>query len=115
VLRTAAALGAGPWRRLWRVKLPLLLAPLHGGGDRRGGIGRAIPADAVHGRGRIATLTTEAVTLSSSSDRRVTAVYASLQAVLPFAAYALAFALPALAPPQPARPAPRRCRHDPAT
>ena len=37
---------------------------------------------------RVATLTTEAVTLSSGSDRRVTGVYASLQAGLPLAAYA---------------------------
>lgn len=37
--------------------------------------------------GRIATLTTKAVTLSSGSDRRVTGVYASLQATLPLIAY----------------------------
>lgn len=96
VLRTAAALGAGPWRRLWRVKLPLLLAPL----STAAAVGVAVSVaqylpTLFMGGGRIATLTTEAVTLSSSSDRRVTAVYASLQAVLPFAAYALAFALPA--------------------
>jgi putative thiamine transport system permease protein len=48
------------------------------------------------GAGRIATLTTEAVTLSSSSDRRVTGVYATLQATLPFAAYGAAFLIPAL-------------------
>ncbi|MEJ2019038.1 MAG: hypothetical protein P8X51_12320, partial [Maritimibacter sp.] len=45
---------------------------------------------------RVATLTTEAVTLSSSSDRRVVGVYASLQAAIPFIAYALAFLTPAL-------------------
>ena len=49
------------------------------------------------GSGRVATLTTEAVTLASSSDRRVTGVYASLQAALPFLAYFLAFLIPALA------------------
>ena len=48
------------------------------------------------GAGRIATLTTEAVTLSSSADRRIVGTYASLQAALPFAAYALALALPRL-------------------
>ena len=48
------------------------------------------------GAGRIATLTTEAVTLSSASDRRVTGVYATLQTVLPFAAYGAAFLIPAL-------------------
>jgi putative thiamine transport system permease protein len=36
------------------------------------------------------------VTLSSSSDRRVVGVYASLQAAIPFIAYALAFLTPAL-------------------
>ncbi|MDZ4136465.1 MAG: ABC transporter permease, partial [Paracoccaceae bacterium] len=46
------------------------------------------------GAGRIATLTTEAVTLSSGSDRRVTGVYASLQAALPFAAYLAAALIP---------------------
>ena len=50
----------------------------------------------VMGAGRIATLTTEAVTLSSGSDRRIVGVYAVLQAALPFAAYALALALPRL-------------------
>jgi putative thiamine transport system permease protein len=48
------------------------------------------------GAGRIATLTTEAVTLSSGSDRRVVGVYAVLQAALPFAAYGLAMAVPAI-------------------
>jgi putative thiamine transport system permease protein len=47
------------------------------------------------GAGRVATLTTEAVTLSSGSDRRVVGVYAVLQAFLPFAAYAAALLLPA--------------------
>jgi putative thiamine transport system permease protein len=48
------------------------------------------------GAGRIATLTTEAVTLSSSSDRRVTGVFATLQAGLPLAAYGMAFLIPAI-------------------
>jgi putative thiamine transport system permease protein len=94
--RAAASLGAGPWRRLWRVKLPVLLAPL----CTAAAIGVAVSVaqylpTLFMGGGRIATLTTEAVTLASSSDRRITAVYASLQAALPLAAYALAFALPA--------------------
>ena len=48
------------------------------------------------GAGRVVTLTTEAVTLSSGSDRRITGVYASLQAGLPLVAYFMAFAIPAL-------------------
>ena len=94
----AAALGAGPWRRLVRVKLPLLLAPL------AAAVATGIAVSVAQylptlflGAGRIATLTTEAVTLSSGSDRRVTAVYAALQALVPLAAWGAALAWPALA------------------
>ncbi|MCV5373348.1 ABC transporter permease, partial [Escherichia coli] len=38
----------------------------------------------VLGAGRISTITTEAVALSSGFDRRVTAIYAIWQALLPF-------------------------------
>jgi putative thiamine transport system permease protein len=48
------------------------------------------------GAGRIATLTTEAVTLASGSDRRVVGVYAVLQAGLPFLAYGAALLVPGL-------------------
>lgn len=94
--RVAAALGAGPWRRLSRVKLPVLLRPIL----TAAAIGVAVSVaqylpTLFMGAGRIATLTTEAVTLSSGSDRRVTGVYASLQAALPFAAYLAAFLIPA--------------------
>ena len=97
LLRSAAALGAGPWRRLVCVKLPVLLTPIL----TAAAIGVAVSVaqylpTLFMGAGRIATLTTEAVTLSSASDRRVTGVYASLQAGLPFAAYAAAFLLPAI-------------------
>lgn len=93
----AAALGAGPWRRLWAVKLPILLRPV----TTAAAIGVAVSVaqylpTLFMGAGRIATLTTEAVTLSSGSDRRVTGVYASLQSALPFAAYLAAYLLPAL-------------------
>jgi putative thiamine transport system permease protein len=92
----AAALGAGPWRRLFRIKLPVLLAPV----ATATAIGIAVSVaqylpTLFMGAGRVATLTTEAVTLSSASDRRITAVYASLQAALPFLAYSLAIAVPA--------------------
>lgn len=95
-VQTAAALGIGPWRRLVFVKLPLLLAPIMAATA----IGIAVSVaqylpTLFLGAGRIATLTTEAVTLSSSSDRRVLAVVASLQAALPFAGYAAAFLVPA--------------------
>lgn len=97
LVRAAASLGAGPWRRLFTVKLPVLLTPIM----TAAAIGVAVSVaqylpTLFMGAGRISTLTTEAVTLSSSSDRRVTGVYATLQAALPFAAYAAAFAIPAL-------------------
>lgn len=90
LIRSAAALGAGPWRRFHIVKLPLLLRPIL----TAAAVGFAVSVaqylpTLFMGAGRIATLTTEAVTLSSGSDRRIVGVYAVLQAVLPFAAYAL--------------------------
>ena len=95
--QTAASLGAGANRRLFRVKLPALLAPLL----TAAAIGFAVSIaqylpTLFMGAGRIATLTTEAVTLSSGSDRRVIGTYAVLQALLPFAAYGAALALPRL-------------------
>ncbi|MEO8241438.1 MAG: ABC transporter permease [bacterium] len=97
ITATAAALGAGPTRRLIAVKLPILLRPIL----TAAAIGVAVSVaqylpTLFMGAGRIATLTTEAVALSSGSDRRVTGVYATLQAALPFAAYFVAFAIPAM-------------------
>ena len=95
--RAAGSLGAGPWRRLFTIKLPVLMTPIL----TAAAIGIAVSVaqylpTLFMGAGRIATLTTEAVTLSSASDRRVTGVYATLQTVLPFAAYGAAFLIPAL-------------------
>ena len=96
LVRSAAALGAGPWRRLVAVKLPVLSRPIL----TAAAIGFAVSVaqylpTLFLGAGRVATLTTEAVTLASGSDRRITGVYAVLQAALPFAAYLLALLLPA--------------------
>lgn len=94
--RSAQSLGAGPWRRLFAIKLPLLLAPI----CAASAIGIAVSVaqylpTLFLGAGRVATLTTEAVTLSSSSNRRVTAVVSSLQAALPLLAYIAAVLIPA--------------------
>ena len=48
------------------------------------------------GNGRIATLTTDAVTLAAGADRRVIGAYAMLQAVFPWLFYVAAAALPAM-------------------
>ncbi|MES2434235.1 MAG: ABC transporter permease subunit [Pseudomonadota bacterium] len=96
LLRVGAAVGAGRWQRLIALRLPMLLRPIL----TAAAIGVAVSVaqylpTLFLGAGRIATLTTEAVTLSSGSDRRVIGVYASLQAALPFAAYGLAALIPA--------------------
>jgi putative thiamine transport system permease protein len=94
---TAAALGAAPLRRLLAVKLPVLLAPVLTAAAIGFGVSVAQYLPTLFlGAGRIGTLTTEAVTLASGSDRRVVGVYAVLQAALPFAAYAAALLLPAV-------------------
>ncbi len=97
LIASAAALGAGPWRRLWRVRLPALTAPLLSAAA----IGFAVSVaqylpTLFAGGGRVSTLTTEAIALSSGSDRRVTAVHAMLQALLPLLAYLAATAIPAI-------------------
>lgn len=95
--RTAASLGASPARVLWRVKLPLLVAPLAIACAVAFAVsaGQYLPT-LFAGNGRLATLTTEAVTLSSGADRRVMGVYTFVQSLLPLIAYVLAIAAPVL-------------------
>jgi putative thiamine transport system permease protein len=95
LVRTAACLGAPPWKVLTRVTLPLLARPLLAAAA----IGFAVSAGLYlptlfAGAGRVATLTTEAVTLASGGDRRVVGATALLQAALPLLGYALAVGLP---------------------
>jgi putative thiamine transport system permease protein len=91
----AAALGASPGRIFWTVKAPMLLAPILAAFA----VGFAVSvgqylATLFPGAGRIATLTTDAVTLAGGADRRIIGVYAVLQAALPLAVYVLALVLP---------------------
>lgn len=96
--RSAASLGASRWRVFWRIKLPILLKPtlIACAVAFAVSVGQYLPT-LFAGSGRVATLTTEAVTLASGEDRRVTAVWALLQALLPFIAFAAATAIPRLA------------------
>lgn len=98
--RSALSLGASRWRVFWRVKLPILLKPtlLAAAVAFAVSVGLYLPT-LFAGAGRVATLTTEAVTLAAGADRRVIGVWAVLQALLPLAAYALALALPRLLQP----------------
>jgi putative thiamine transport system permease protein len=99
--RTAASLGASKGRVFWRIKLPILLKPtlIACAVAFAVSVGQYLPT-LFAGSGRVATLTTEAVTLASGADRRVTAVWAVLQALLPFVAFAGAILLPRWLHPQ---------------
>jgi putative thiamine transport system permease protein len=95
--RSAAALGASPFRALVTVKLPMLLRPIL----IACAIGFSVSVaqylpTLFAGNGRVATLTTEAVTLASGADRRIVGVYTFLQSLMPFVVYALALSVPAL-------------------
>ena len=94
--RAALCLGAGPGRVFWRVKLPMLLRPAL----TALAVGFAVSVaqylpTLFAGGGRFVTLTTEAVSLAAGADRRVIAVYALAQALLPFAGFAAALLIPA--------------------
>jgi len=95
--RTALALGSSPWRVLLRVKLPILLRPLLIGCAVAFAVsvGQYLPT-LFAGSGRVATLTTEAVTLSGGADRRVIGTWALTQAALPWVGYLLAALVPAI-------------------
>ena len=94
----AAALGATPARTLWRVRLPMLLAPVLTATavGLAVSVGQYLPT-LLMGGGRVATLTTEAVALASGGDRRAIGVFSLAQTAAALLPFALALALPALA------------------
>ncbi|MCA3446061.1 MAG: ABC transporter permease subunit [Rhodobacter sp.] len=91
-----AALGATPGRIFWRLRLPMLLRPILTAAavGFAVSVGQYLPTLLIGG-GRVTTLTTEAVALSSGGNRRIIGTYAMLQLALPLLAFALALALPA--------------------
>lgn len=93
--RVARALGAGPDRVLWTVRLPMLLRPLLTAAavGFAVSVGQYLPTLLV-GAGRIQTLTTEAVALASGGDRRVIGVYALLHTAVALAPFLIALVLP---------------------
>jgi len=95
--RSAAALGASPLNVLVKVKLPMLLRPIL----IACAIGFSVSVaqylpTLFAGNGRIATLTTEAVTLAGGADRRILGVYTLVQSLMPLLAYVLALSVPVL-------------------
>ncbi|MBL8710619.1 MAG: ABC transporter permease subunit [Rhodospirillaceae bacterium] len=81
--RVALALGTSTWRTFWCVKVPLLAGPLAWSAAIGGAVSLSLYLPTVlAGEGRIVTLASEAITLSSGGDRRVVGVYGVAQATL---------------------------------
>ncbi|MBW6389817.1 ABC transporter permease [Billgrantia antri] len=93
----ALSLGASRNAIFWRVRLPMLLAPLLTAGavGLAVSIGQYLPT-LLLGAGRIATVTTEAVSLAAGGNRRVIGVWALVQASLPLVGFIIAVGLPRL-------------------
>ncbi|WP_046867311.1 ABC transporter permease [Microvirga massiliensis] len=91
----AASLGATPAARLRRVVLPILLKPILVAFAIGFSVSVALYLPTLFaGAGRVATLTTEAVTLSAGVDRRIVSAVSLLQALLPLVVYGLAIVVP---------------------
>lgn len=91
-----ASLGASPARVFWTLRMPMLLRAILTAiaVGMAVSIGQYLPTLLIGG-GRLPTLTTEAVALSSGGNRRLIGALALLQMVLPAAFFMLAIALPA--------------------
>tara|TARA_R110000796_G_scaffold97058_1_gene203808 strand:+ start:53 stop:1588 length:1536 start_codon:yes stop_codon:yes gene_type:complete len=96
-LQVARSLGVSRSAAFWRVRLPLLLAPLLTAFavGLAVSIGQYLPTQLL-GAGRITTVTTEAVALAAGSNRRLIGVWALVQACLPLIGFMLALTLPRL-------------------
>ena len=86
-----ASLGAKPWRVLLHLRLPMLAGPIAATAavGFAVSIGQYLPT-LLLGGGRIVTLTTEAVALSSGGNRRIVGAYGLAQAFWPALAFVLA-------------------------
>ncbi|MEO1704067.1 MAG: ABC transporter permease subunit [Pseudomonadota bacterium] len=91
----AAAMGTGPEGVLWRLRLPMLLAPILTAlaVGMAVSVGQYLPTLLASG-GRISTLTTEALALSSGGDRRAIGVWTLALTVTAWLPFALALLVP---------------------
>jgi putative thiamine transport system permease protein len=95
-MQVAVALSGSPFRSFFRVKLPMLLKPVAFAMATGFAVSVAQYLPTMYmGAGRFMTITTETVSLAGGSDRRVIAVYALCQFMLPLLVYCLAIFLPA--------------------
>ncbi|ABM04476.1 ABC transporter permease protein [Psychromonas ingrahamii 37] len=85
------SLGMSPFKVWWKIKRPVLLPTLciAWAVGISVSLAQYLPTLMLAG-GRISTLTTEAVALASGQDRRISAIYALLQSLVPFFFYFLA-------------------------
>ena len=93
--QVASTLGASPLKSFWRIRIPLLLAPCL----TAGAIGMAISISLflptqLLGAGRITTITTEAVALTSGASRNLISVWAIVQLSLPIVGFMMALFIP---------------------
>ncbi|WP_414735946.1 ABC transporter permease [Ensifer adhaerens] len=93
----ASGLGKSPFKILMTIRLPMLLRACL----TAFAVGFAVSVSlylptVLIGAGRVTTITTEAVALSSGGDRRIIGVYALLQALLPFLGFLIASLVPQL-------------------
>ena len=95
IAKSASALGAGPFKQLLFLKIPILIPSILAASaiGVSVSIAQFLPT-LFMGGGRISTLTTEMIALSSSADRRILGVVTTLQALVPWIAYAGAFFFP---------------------
>lgn len=94
-LHVARSLGKTPWNCFWRIKIGMLLQVI-GFAWAIGvsvSISQYLPTLMI-GSGKIESLTTEAISLASGADRRLTGLYALLQTIVPLLAYAAALWAP---------------------
>ncbi len=93
----ATGLGRSRFAVLVSIRLPMLVRPILTAAavGFAVSVGQYLPTLLI-GEGRLSTITTEAVALASGNNRRVIGVYALLQTILPFLAFALAVLLPAV-------------------
>ncbi|WP_224406793.1 ABC transporter permease subunit [Afifella sp. IM 167] len=95
--RIAASLGRGADAIFWRIRLPMLARPVATAAALGFAVSIALYLPTLLiGAGRWPTVTTEAVALSAGGDPRAIGATALVQALLPFAGFALAALLPAL-------------------
>jgi len=97
ITTTATLLCGSPMKAFLKVKLPMLLRPIlfSFAVGFAVSVAQYIPTLFI-GAGRFSTITTEVVTLAGGSDRRVAAVYALYQQLLPMGIYLLALFVPKL-------------------